>query len=628
MKRVRGTLSPEQIQALLRQGTSPMVLMARQGYDFTPGYYLTTDDEGNAVDVMPMLDSIPFQTNSTEICRVFPGVFVPPDPAGCECKPPVGTALAVSNPLYPAVVQAWLFNEEAGTTLNESRHGYTATASATGTRWVDEGEGCPKVLEINGGYEYPAVPHALTPLTDNTTFPGPGFLPLSAPLPTLDSVIAGPTNDIDVHLVSVLIRFKAYDTNNYNQADTLLIWKSDDDNFNTSLQLWWIQQPISLSGGLYGQVEPRFLFRRYYYDDWSSAQEEGYKRNDAPINLMDGEWHTVIVVTAPYDTQGQWRVFVDGILHPPSLYSGPKLYDEFYPNPGHTLYMGGGSPETGSSQGHPLWGCIDTVQFFNRQLDYHEIQHLSYDPYWLWRDCEYTAPTQYYDISAFTPGKPAEHASDVHGTGVVLWFEAPRAILIPDGMVGSSCSVGVNPTAPATYSVHRNGFLSGHITIATDGTATFSTTSGAIVLEIGNSLMITAPTTQDATLSDVGFLIQGIRIMANEEEDVPQDVVIQHMGKPAAGELLLTLYPQRQLRFPPDFAGAVSNHGSMPTADATLVIKKWGATIGTIKFVPGGATVFSSSGVATNWNGKIEVFAPSPQDASFETFTITLPGIA
>jgi hypothetical protein len=47
-KRVRGTISPEQIQAQFRQGNSPVVLMAAG--EFTPGNVLVTDDCGNAVD--------------------------------------------------------------------------------------------------------------------------------------------------------------------------------------------------------------------------------------------------------------------------------------------------------------------------------------------------------------------------------------------------------------------------------------------------------------------------------------------------------------------------------------------------------------------------------------------------
>lgn len=72
-KVVRGTISPEQVQGALRQGDSPMVLMAQQSYDFTPGYVLVTDECGNAVDTIGGLDAIPFQLNSGELCRVFPG---------------------------------------------------------------------------------------------------------------------------------------------------------------------------------------------------------------------------------------------------------------------------------------------------------------------------------------------------------------------------------------------------------------------------------------------------------------------------------------------------------------------------------------------------------------------------
>jgi len=47
-KRERGTISPEQIQAALRQGDSPVVLMAKG--EFIPGNLVATDEGGNAVD--------------------------------------------------------------------------------------------------------------------------------------------------------------------------------------------------------------------------------------------------------------------------------------------------------------------------------------------------------------------------------------------------------------------------------------------------------------------------------------------------------------------------------------------------------------------------------------------------
>jgi hypothetical protein len=47
-KRERGTISPEQIQGALRQGDSPIVLMAKGA--FVPGNLVATDADGNAVD--------------------------------------------------------------------------------------------------------------------------------------------------------------------------------------------------------------------------------------------------------------------------------------------------------------------------------------------------------------------------------------------------------------------------------------------------------------------------------------------------------------------------------------------------------------------------------------------------
>jgi len=60
-KRERGTISPEQIQAALRQGNSPIVLMAKG--EFVAGNVLTTDDCGNAVDSGGVGGGIPIEIN-------------------------------------------------------------------------------------------------------------------------------------------------------------------------------------------------------------------------------------------------------------------------------------------------------------------------------------------------------------------------------------------------------------------------------------------------------------------------------------------------------------------------------------------------------------------------------------
>lgn len=71
-KTVRGTISPEQFQGPLRQGDSPVMLMAKG--TFVMGNVLTTDPDGNAIDsgASSMIVTEPFMINGEEICRVMP----------------------------------------------------------------------------------------------------------------------------------------------------------------------------------------------------------------------------------------------------------------------------------------------------------------------------------------------------------------------------------------------------------------------------------------------------------------------------------------------------------------------------------------------------------------------------
>jgi hypothetical protein len=76
----------------------------------------------------------------------------------------------------------------------------------------------------------------------------------------------------------------------------------------------------------------------------------------------------------------------------------------------------------------------------------------------------------------------------------------------------SKGSVGANPTATATYIVSKNGTQVGTVAISTTGVFTFSTTGGTVVtLNPGDRLTVTAPATQDSTLSDVSITLAATR---------------------------------------------------------------------------------------------------------------------
>jgi hypothetical protein len=109
-----------------------------------------------------------------------------------------------------------------------------------------------------------------------------------------------------------------------------------------------------------------------------------------------------------------------------------------------------------------------------------------------------------YDLGFFVPGLPTD-------AGIVLEVKAARAFSLADNFAGSTCKVATNPTSTAVFDVLKNGSSIGSISIATSGVATFNTTGGGASFAINDILSVTAPTPQDATLSDVGVLFLGTR---------------------------------------------------------------------------------------------------------------------
>jgi hypothetical protein len=98
---------------------------------------------------------------------------------------------------------------------------------------------------------------------------------------------------------------------------------------------------------------------------------------------------------------------------------------------------------------------------------------------------------------------------------VVLKLEIPSnlsTVSFSANFSGSVAHAGTNPTASATYDVAQNGSSIGSLVISTSGTATFTTTSGtAKAFSASDILSITAPSSQDSTLSDVTITLAGTR---------------------------------------------------------------------------------------------------------------------
>lgn len=95
----------------------------------------------------------------------------------------------------------------------------------------------------------------------------------------------------------------------------------------------------------------------------------------------------------------------------------------------------------------------------------------------------------------------------------VMIYTAANRLYFPANFSGptSQGSCGANPTATAQYILNYGITQLGTISVSTAGVFTWATTGGsATITEIGTRFELKAPTTQDATLSDVGFTILAI----------------------------------------------------------------------------------------------------------------------
>lgn len=86
-----------------------------------------------------------------------------------------------------------------------------------------------------------------------------------------------------------------------------------------------------------------------------------------------------------------------------------------------------------------------------------------------------------------------------------------RSVTFPANFAGSRGYVeGNDPAATYAIPLTRNGFSCGTVTIATDGTFTFASASGAAVSFVaGDRLVAKGAATPDAALSDWSFCLKG-----------------------------------------------------------------------------------------------------------------------
>ena len=107
-----------------------------------------------------------------------------------------------------------------------------------------------------------------------------------------------------------------------------------------------------------------------------------------------------------------------------------------------------------------------------------------------------------YDLGFFYSGGPP-------GSSELLFkWIATRDIDLQGNFVGAVGHIGTNPTAQFDMDVTLEGASIGTISIATNGTFTFTTTGGtAKSMAAGEVLTITAPASADATAADIALTL-------------------------------------------------------------------------------------------------------------------------
>ena len=107
------------------------------------------------------------------------------------------------------------------------------------------------------------------------------------------------------------------------------------------------------------------------------------------------------------------------------------------------------------------------------------------------------------EVENFLNGKPGASA-------VIDRYIATRAFSIPSGATGSQFKGGTAATASTVFTLAKNGAAFGTATFAAAGTSATFAVAVAVAVAAGDVLTITAPGSQDATLADLVWNIQGV----------------------------------------------------------------------------------------------------------------------
>ena len=186
--------------------------------------------------------------------------------------------------------------------------------------------------------------------------------------------------------------------------------------------------------------------------------------------------------------------------------------------------------------------------------------------------------------------------------------------LIPSSPVGLVTFVGL--TMPAEFSVSGSPITS---------SGTFAVTKVTEAANTGYFGPVSgAPAQPTFRIINNLDLPSGI-----QQGTIPYDLLVSQVGQPANGGKVFLLTFVRTVVFPGNFSGSVGTVGTNPTSTATYTIKKNGSSVGTIVVSTGGVVTFTSSGglaVTFNSGDRMEIDAPTPQDATLADIATTLSG--
>lgn len=127
-----------------------------------------------------------------------------------------------------------------------------------------------------------------------------------------------------------------------------------------------------------------------------------------------------------------------------------------------------------------------------------------FDNQWQWDGSKWIStppPVLQVPIAFSFPGMPV--------AGMHIVVPMAIAIDIPANLAGSVGTCEIAPTAVAAFSINNDAGSVGTATVETDGSVSFSGLGGS--LAIGDTLVVQAPVTADATMASIGLTILATR---------------------------------------------------------------------------------------------------------------------